>query len=80
MKPRSMPYKELHTYGMENDSNITPLWKLALFSTFLLTSAHLPFNPSTTDPAIVVIARTDPNEQESVELLPELDAIHSAGA
>ena len=37
---------------------------------------HLPYNPSPTDPVTAVIARTDPNEQESVVLLPELDAIH----
>jgi uncharacterized RmlC-like cupin family protein len=40
---------------------------------------HLPYNPSTTEAAIAVIARTDPNEQESVVLLPELDALHPAG-
>jgi len=34
---------------------------------------HLPYNPSATEPAIAVIARTDPNEQESVVLLPEMD-------
>ena len=34
---------------------------------------HLPANPSSTEPAIAVIARTDPNEQESVHLLPHLD-------
>jgi len=39
---------------------------------------HLPYNPSTTDPVVAVIARTDPNEQESVILLPELDSIHPA--
>jgi uncharacterized RmlC-like cupin family protein len=37
---------------------------------------HLPYNPSTTEPVIAVIARTDPNEQESVVLLPELESIH----
>jgi uncharacterized RmlC-like cupin family protein len=35
---------------------------------------HLPYNPSETTPCVAVIARTDPNEQESVVLLPELDA------
>jgi uncharacterized RmlC-like cupin family protein len=35
---------------------------------------HLPANCSRTEPCITVIARTDPNEQESVVLLPELDA------
>ena len=37
---------------------------------------HLPYNPSAAEPCIAVISRTDPNEQESVVLLPELDAIH----
>ncbi len=36
---------------------------------------HLPANRSRTDPCVAVIARTDPNEQESVVLLPELDAL-----
>ncbi len=35
---------------------------------------HLPYNPSDTEPCVAVIARTDPNEQESVVLLPELEA------
>jgi uncharacterized RmlC-like cupin family protein len=34
---------------------------------------HLPINPSATEPCVVVLARTDPNEQESVVLLPELE-------
>ena len=38
---------------------------------------HLPYNRSDTESAVAVIARTDPNEQESVVLLPELDAIHT---
>jgi uncharacterized RmlC-like cupin family protein len=37
---------------------------------------HLPYNVSQTAPCLAVISRTDPNEQESVVLLPELDAIH----
>ena len=37
---------------------------------------HLPYNPSSTETVTAVIARTDPNEQESVVLLPELDGIH----
>ncbi len=36
---------------------------------------HLPGNPSQTTPCTAVIARTDPNEQESVKLLPELDKL-----
>ena len=35
---------------------------------------HLPVNPGA-EPATAVIARTDPNEQESVVLLPELEAL-----
>jgi uncharacterized RmlC-like cupin family protein len=30
---------------------------------------HLPYNPSDTEPCVGVIARTDPNEQESITLL-----------
>jgi uncharacterized RmlC-like cupin family protein len=36
---------------------------------------HLPANRSATQPLIAVVARTDPNEQESVVLLPELDGV-----
>jgi uncharacterized RmlC-like cupin family protein len=36
---------------------------------------HLPYNPSATENCVALIARTDPNEQESVVLLPHLDAI-----
>ena len=35
---------------------------------------HLPWNPGS-EPAVAVIARTDPHEQESVVLLPELEAL-----
>ena len=38
---------------------------------------HLPYNPSATENFVAVIARTDPNEQENVVLMPELDDIHS---
>ena len=37
---------------------------------------HLPYNPSDAEPVTAIIARTDPNEQESVILLPELESIH----
>jgi uncharacterized RmlC-like cupin family protein len=39
---------------------------------------HLPYNMSQTEPCTAVVARTDPNEQESVVLLPELEALHAA--
>jgi uncharacterized RmlC-like cupin family protein len=39
---------------------------------------HLPYNPSATETVTAVIARTDPNEQESVVLMPELESIHPA--
>lgn len=35
---------------------------------------HLPFNDGS-EPAVAVIARTDPHEQESVVLLPELEGL-----
>ena len=38
---------------------------------------HLPYNLSQTEPAVAVVARTDPNEQESVVTLPELDGLHT---
>jgi uncharacterized RmlC-like cupin family protein len=41
---------------------------------------HVPVNASATQAAEAVIARTDPNEQESVVLLPELDALLDSGA
>lgn len=34
---------------------------------------HLPANPSQSEPCTAVLARTDPNEQESVLLLPDLE-------
>lgn len=34
---------------------------------------HLPYNASPTEPWVAIIARTDPNEQESVVLLPDLE-------
>jgi uncharacterized RmlC-like cupin family protein len=37
---------------------------------------HLPYNLSATESCVAVISRTDPNEQESVVLLPELDGLH----
>ena len=36
---------------------------------------HVVYNPSDTEPGVAVIARTDPNDQESVVLLPELDGL-----
>ena len=37
---------------------------------------HLPYNASDSEPCTAVVARTDPNEQESVVLRPDLDASH----
>ena len=36
---------------------------------------HLPYNASATEPCTAVVARTDPNEQESVVLRPDLDEL-----
>lgn len=37
---------------------------------------HFPFNPYAEE-AVAIIARTDPNEQESVVLRPDLDALRA---
>jgi uncharacterized RmlC-like cupin family protein len=39
---------------------------------------HLPYNMSKTEPCVAVVSRTDPNEQESVVLLPDLEALRPA--
>jgi uncharacterized RmlC-like cupin family protein len=36
---------------------------------------HVAYNPSATEPAAGVVARTYPNDQESAVLLPELDGL-----
>ncbi len=36
---------------------------------------HLPTNPSSSEDCVAVLARTDPNEQESVLLRPDLDEL-----
>ena len=38
------------------------------------STSHLATNASSSEPLVAVIARTDPNEQESVVLQPELEA------
>ncbi|MGI4748874.1 MAG: cupin domain-containing protein [Janthinobacterium lividum] len=38
---------------------------------------HMPYNPSDKADCVAIIARTDPNEQESVILLPELETAYS---
>ncbi|WP_127578988.1 cupin domain-containing protein [Paenibacillus koleovorans] len=39
---------------------------------------HLPYNPSASEPCAALLARTDPNGQESVVLLPEPEALWDA--
>jgi uncharacterized RmlC-like cupin family protein len=39
---------------------------------------HMPYNPSATETVVAIIARTDPNEQESVVLRPDLDGLRPA--
>ena len=38
---------------------------------------HMPYNPSNDTDCVAIIARTDPNEQESVVLLPEMEATYA---
>jgi uncharacterized RmlC-like cupin family protein len=40
---------------------------------------HLPYNASDTEPCVGVVARTDPNEQESITLLDIPDPGHLSG-
>ena len=61
-------------YGEKLEHHLT--LKAGEFLYIPADTPHLPYNISKTEPAIAVVARTDPNEQESVVLLPELDAIH----
>ena len=37
---------------------------------------HMPYSPNDSENCVAIIARTDPNEQESVVLLPELEVKH----
>ena len=75
-------------YGLKGDSHVWHGHRLEFHSIvkagdFFYIPAdvpHLPYNPSTTETVIAVIARTDPDEQESVELLPELEHIHPTRA
>ena len=61
-----------HGERLENHSIVTP----GDFFYIPADTPHLPYNPSETEPVTAIIARTDPNEQESVILLPELEGIH----
>jgi uncharacterized RmlC-like cupin family protein len=38
---------------------------------------HLPYNMSDTESCVAIVARTDPSDQESIILLPELDHRHA---
>jgi uncharacterized RmlC-like cupin family protein len=40
---------------------------------------HLPYNLSFTETCVEIVARTDPNDQESIVLLPELQKVKLAG-
>lgn len=59
-------------YGDELDEYVT--FKAGDFMYIPAGVPHVPSNPSTTDEIVGIAARTDPNEQESVVLRPELMA------
>jgi len=61
-------------YGERLEEHLTA--KAGDFVYIPAETPHLPYNLSTTESCVAVIARTDPNEQESVILLPELDGIY----
>jgi uncharacterized RmlC-like cupin family protein len=62
-------------YGEKLENHLTA--KAGDFVYIPADMPHLPYNPSATETCVALIARTDPNEQESVVLLPELEAIHA---
>jgi uncharacterized RmlC-like cupin family protein len=41
---------------------------------------HVPYNANEDEPCVAVIARTDPNEQESVTMRPDLDGLVAWGS
>src|SRR6516165_4852180 len=61
-------------YGERLEEHLTA--KAGDFVYIPTSMPHLPYNLSATESCVAVIARTDPNEQESVALLPEFDRIH----
>src|SRR6516164_1757192 len=61
-------------YGERLEEHLTA--KAGDFVYIPAETPHLPYNLSTTESCVAVIARTDPHEQESVILLPELDGIY----
>ena len=63
--------------GSATGSSTTSRRIRATSSTSPANVPHQPFNLSDTEPATALAARSDPNEQESVELLPELEHVHS---
>ena len=79
---------ELHETAIYMLSGEVGMWYGARLENHMVTRAgdfvyipadtpHLPYNLSQTEPATAVVARTDPNEQESVVMLPDLDTIHA---
>lgn len=61
-------------YGPQLDQHLT--LRAGEFLYIPAGMPHQPFNTSQVE-ALAVLARTDPNEQESVVLLPKLDALHT---
>ena len=61
-------------YGERLEEHLTA--KAGDFVYISAETPHLPYNHSATESCVAVIARTDPHEQESVILLPELDGIY----
>ena len=71
-------YAKLYGWTYEPMPGAEGSYMLAKSGDFLYIPAgvaHLPYNPSATETCTAVIARTDPNEQESVVLLPELEKL-----
>jgi uncharacterized RmlC-like cupin family protein len=80
---------ERHETAIYVVSGVSELWYGPELGEYLVARAgdfvyipagmpHLPGNPSPTEPCVAVVARTDPSEQESTVLLPELEAALAA--
>jgi len=64
-------------YGEKLEQHLTV--KAGEFLYIPAGTPHLPYNASESEPCRAVLARTDPNEQESVVLRPDLERLRERG-
>jgi uncharacterized RmlC-like cupin family protein len=75
MKPPSTSWRDGRCCGSVRSWSRGSRWVRGIFLYIPPDVPHVPANASNTEWARGVVARTDPNEQESVELLPHLDGL-----